>query len=189
MLCTILTALRVSISTTSWSLQPRLPLSFTVTTSPSLVVKTWSRIAPFSLTALSEGRCHQCIPGSSPLPVPCCAVSPTDIGVVEVPHEDQVLWSWCCSIYKRPHPLNVLGWAACNRPHSNSTPPCPPFNSEALYLVLIHAQEELHSLQLATDIQVSTVTSSLLPVLPKEPVSFHSDILVIVAISPHMGGQ
>jgi len=46
LLCALLAALRDRNSTISWSLQPRLPLCFTFPTSPFLVVRTKSSLAP-----------------------------------------------------------------------------------------------------------------------------------------------
>jgi len=48
-LCTPLAALRILNSTIAWPLQPRLPLSFTYPTSPSLLVRTRSSIAPLPI--------------------------------------------------------------------------------------------------------------------------------------------
>lgn len=55
-------------------------------TSPYLV-SMWSSIAPHWL--LCQGiNAFQEAPG---LPVPCCTVPPTDIGMIEVPHKEQSL--------------------------------------------------------------------------------------------------
>lgn len=135
--------------------------------SPSLVLKTWSSIAPLLTAALAEGRCHQWVPGSSWIACAllCCPPNrywgawrpPWGQGLVIL----RLLHLW------RPHLLNLPDWGS-------------------LYQVLIPAQEELHSLQLAIVLQSSMVASSLLPVHPKEPMSFHSNIPTIVSISPHL---
>ena len=49
LLCTFLNALRILSCTISWSLQPRLPLSFTFPASPSFLVRTRSSIRPLFL--------------------------------------------------------------------------------------------------------------------------------------------
>jgi len=47
-------------------------------------------------------------------------------------------------------------------------------------------QVELHALQLVIDLEGDIPSSSPLPILPKEPVSFHSNIAVIGAIPPRL---
>jgi len=63
--------------------------------------------------------------------VPYCAVPPTDIRVVEVPHEDHVLWTWSCSclfIEGLIHSIFLIWWPVADS-HYNYSFPCLPFNS------------------------------------------------------------
>ncbi|KAK4819332.1 hypothetical protein QYF61_001165 [Mycteria americana] len=94
LLCTLLGALRILTSIISWSLQPRLPLSFTFPTSPSLVGENkvqHSTSPPWLLYHLEKEVIINTFQEPPGLLMPCCVVPPTDIGVVEVPHEDQGL--------------------------------------------------------------------------------------------------
>ena len=116
----------------------------------------------------------------------CCAVPPTGIGVVEVPHEDEGLRPWGCSylpIEGLVRLVLLVGWPVAD-PDYNVTSPCPAFNPDpqALSQFLIHPQAELHALQLVIDTEDNIPSLPRLPVLPKEPVSFHSNTLIIGAI-------
>ncbi|KAM6306894.1 erbin-like [Podargus strigoides] len=93
LLHTLLVALRILNSTISWSLQPRIPFSFTLATSPSLFENkvqhgTPSRQFLYHLEKEAVINAFQESPG---LLAPRCAVLPTDIWVIEVSHEDQGL--------------------------------------------------------------------------------------------------
>jgi len=83
------------------------------------------------------------------------------------------------------HSVFLVRWPVAN-PHYNVTCPCPVFNPDpwALDRLLIHPQEELYVLQLVIDTEGDTPSSSPLPVLPKEPASFHSNTPVIGAVPP-----
>lgn len=61
-----------------------------------------------------------------------------------------------------------------------------PYNPKALSQLLIHPQEQFHALQMVIDIERNIASSSPLSVLPKDPVSFHSNTPVIRAITPHV---
>ena len=53
---------------------------------------------------------------------------------------------------------------------------------------MVYSQAELHALWLVIDIEGDLSSSSPLPVLPKEPVSFHSNTTVIGFIPPRLPG-
>lgn len=64
--------------------------------------------------------------------VPCCAVPPTDIRGVKVPHENQNLRAWCQSYLPTEgfiHTILLLGQSVAD-PHSSISCPCLPFNAD-----------------------------------------------------------
>ena len=122
--------------------------------------------------------------------MPCCVVLPTDIGVVEVSHEDQGLWMWGCSYLSIEGficSVFLVRWPVADLYH-NVTSPWPAFNPDpsALSWLFTHPQEELHALQPVIDIKGDIPSLSPLSVLPKEPVSFHSKTPVTGAIPPRL---
>jgi len=70
-----------------WAVQPRLPLSFTLLTSPSSLVRTRSSIAPFLVGSCTTWK-RKLSTHSRNLwfLLPCYVVSPKDIWMVEVLH-------------------------------------------------------------------------------------------------------
>ena len=97
LLTALLLLCRILNSTISWSLQPRLPLTFTSSTSPSLFISTRS-----SITSLLVGSSTTCVKKLSSmlcrnlLDCVCLAVwSFQQIsGWLKSPYENQGLWLW-----------------------------------------------------------------------------------------------
>lgn len=83
--------------------------------------------------SLGQGSYPQCIQEPHGWLMPCCIVPAAEIRVVEVPQEDQGLWTFMrpllsvyrgliCSVFLSGWPVAV--------PHYNATRPCPPFNPD-----------------------------------------------------------
>ena len=91
LLRTLLAALGI-LNSILWSLQPRMPLTFTFSTIRFLVGenKVQHRTSPCGLLCHLEGEVViKAFQEPTGLLVPCRVVPPTDVGVVQVPHEDQ----------------------------------------------------------------------------------------------------
>lgn len=87
---TLFYALRLLNSTNSWSLQPKLPLTFTFSTSSSLLMKyEVEHLSSLTLLSLGGGIYHQCAPGT-PWIFYALLFCP-DIWVFEATHEDNGL--------------------------------------------------------------------------------------------------
>lgn len=80
---------RISNGTISWSVHPRLPLSFTFPTGLSLLVRiTWYSTSYCLLYHLEKEVDISVFHEPPGLPVPCCVLPPADVRVVEFPHEN-----------------------------------------------------------------------------------------------------
>ena len=132
LLCTLLPALRILNSTVSRSLQS---LELHVPHQPLLAGenKLQHSTSPHGLVYHLEKevitKAFQEPPG---LLMPCYAVLATDIGGVEVPHEDQGFWMGGCfhlPIEGLVRSVFLVGWAVAD-PRYNVTSPCPAFNPD-----------------------------------------------------------
>lgn len=158
---------------TSCSLQSRPLLTFAFSTSPSLLVRTRSSTAPPLLISVSlwEGS-YQCIPGISWIDVEMVELGPGSVNV-----------KLLLSVYRGYYLLDFPSHMTYSRPQ-----PLPVFPSILTHKLSISCSlisRHLQAHQLITDTKGSS-SSSPLPALLKEHVSFHSNISVTEAILPHL---
>lgn len=79
--------------------------------------------------SLAEGNYHQCTPGTAWIAHALLCFPSAGVGVTEVPHEDQDLWTRVCSCLSREglifFSLQSPGWRTCVRPPAIMLPISP----------------------------------------------------------------
>lgn len=110
----VLSALRIMDSTILLSLQPRLPLSFTLPINPSWLLRISSSMTPHGLLYHLKGSCHPYIPEMCCITcvLLCSSFSRYWCGWNST--WSQGLWAWGC--YRGPCILSVPHWAAYRTP-------------------------------------------------------------------------
>jgi len=119
LLYTLINALRIFNSTISWSLQPRLPLGFTLPTSPSSLIRRRTSVAHLLMGSCTTWKklLLTCYRNHLNFLVPCCTSKRYwgDWSSTWGPHF--VILKLLLSVYRGPHPLVFLVRQPVADPH------------------------------------------------------------------------